>query len=73
MPIKNEYILDDEGGVAFRIDLGDAMKVFHRISIKKIPFNVDYIDSSILICPPKDKDGRQPNIHEIKATLEKVT
>ncbi|MCK5564406.1 MAG: hypothetical protein KAJ07_04115 [Planctomycetes bacterium] len=70
MPIEIEHILDDEGGVVFRIDLSDAMKAFSRISIKKIPFNVDYIDSSILICPPKDPDGHQPNVHEIRAALK---
>ena len=71
MPIKNERIIDDEGRVTFRINLGDAMKVFHRISIKKIPFNVDYIGSSILICPSKSIDGHQPNVDEIKAVFNK--
>ncbi len=70
MTIEIEHILDDEGGVVFRIDLDDAMKAFNRISIKKLPFNVDYLDSSILICPPKDPDGSQPNVQEIRAALK---
>lgn len=69
MPVDSERILDDDGGVAFRVCLSDAMKAFSRISIKKIPFNVDYIDSTILICPPKDQDGAQPNLSDIESAL----
>ncbi len=70
MSIKNKKISIADDGVAFCIDIGDAVEAFDMITRKKITFGVAYDDDSLLIYPPRDESGRQYDIQEIQDVLD---
>ena len=68
MTINNEQITIDDG-VAFCIDVKDSVQAFSSILHRKIPFSIDFVESGVLIYPPKDKFGIQQSIQDIQDAL----